>query len=316
MGKKDVKTKRFVQDPARFADICNYYLYGGRPVIKSDDLKEKDPTELMISSGGVEPLALQKMRDVLKTVVIKEAEGTFYILAGIENQSDVNYAIVVRSMLYDSINYSEQVANLAKKHRGSKDLKTTAEFLSGLTAQDRLVPVVTIVLYWGAGEWNGARSLHEMFKEADSNVLDCVPDYKINLIVPDEIEDFSAFATDVGCTLECIKHSGSKEDLMEFIEKNNKLFLAVDKETADVISECIGINIKDEDIDGGKVNMSKGAQELWEDGVEKGLERGRQEGQRETSITIALALLKEGMKDVDVARITSLPIEQVKELEE
>ncbi len=107
---------------------------------------------------------------------------------------------------------------------------------------------------------------------------------------------------------------------MEFIEKNNKLFLAVDKETADVISECIGINIKDEDIDGGKVNMSKGAQELWEDGVEKGLEqgleRGRQEGQRETSITIALALLKEGMKDVDVARITSLPIEQVKELEE
>ncbi len=103
---------------------------------------------------------------------------------------------------------------------------------------------------------------------------------------------------------------------MEFIEKNNKLFLAVDKETAEVISECIGINIKDEDIDGGKVNMSKGAQELWEDGVEKGLERGRQEGQRETSITIALALLKEGMKDVDVARITSLPIEQVKELEE
>lgn len=111
---------------------------------------------------------------------------------------------------------------------------------------------------------------------------------------------------------------------MEFIERNNKLFLAVDKETADVISECIGINIKDEDIDGGKVNMSKGAQELWEDGLEKGLEqgleqgleRGRQEGQRETSITIALALLKEGMKDVDVARITSLPIEQVKELGE
>ncbi len=107
---------------------------------------------------------------------------------------------------------------------------------------------------------------------------------------------------------------------MEFIEKNNKLFLAVDKETAEVISECIGINIKDEDIDGGKVNMSKGAQELWEDGVEKGLEQGieqgLQRGREETSIIIALALLKEGMKDVDVARITSLPIEQVKELEE
>lgn len=41
----------------------------------------------------------------------------------------------------------------------------------------------------------------------------------------------------------------------------------MDEETADVISECVGIKINDKDRKGGKVNMSKGAQELWEDGV-------------------------------------------------
>ncbi len=311
MGKMDVKTKRFVQDSDRFADICNYYLYDGKPVIKPTDLKEKDPTELMIAAKGGEPETLQKMRDVLKTVVVKEADGKFYMLVGIENQSDVNYAIVVRNMLYDSINYSEQVASLAKKHRNNKDLKTTAEFLSGLTSEDKLIPVVTIVLFWRAGEWDGVRSLHEMFGEADRDVLKYVPDYKINLIVPGEIEDFTGFETDVGCTLDCIKHSGGKEELMDFFEKNKELFSDIDEEAADVIAECVGIKISDDDRNGGRVNMSKGAQELWEDGVE----HGREEGQRETSITIALALLKEGMKDVDVARITSLPVEDIKALE-
>lgn len=316
MGKKDVKTKRFVQDSRRFADICNYYLYSGRPVIKSENLKEMDPAELMISSEDkLHTATMQKMRDILKTVVVKEADGTFYMLAGIENQSDVNYAIVVRNMLYDSINYSEQIADLAKKHRDKKELKTSSEFLSGLTANDKLVPVVTITVFWGAGEWDGARSLHEMLKETDKNVLSCVPDYKINLIVPDEIEDFSAFATDVGCALDCIKHSGSKEDFMEFLEKNKELFSAIDKETADVISECVGVKINDDDREDGKVNMSKGVRELWEDGVERGLEQGLEQGREETSITIALRLLKEGMKDTDVARITSLTIEKVKELE-
>lgn len=312
MGKKDVRTKRFMQDSRRFADICNYYLYGGRYVIKSEDLKEMDSAELMISSEDkLHTATMQKMRDVLKTVVVKESGGTFYMLVGVENQSDVNYAIVVRNMLYDSINYSEQVAKLTKKNKQNKELKTSSEFLSGLKREDRLIPVVTITLFWGAGKWDGARSLHDMLATTDQRVLSYVPDYKINLIVPSEIEDFSAFSTDVGCALDCIKHSGSKEDLMEFFEKNKELFSAIDEETADVISECVGIKINDEDRKGGKVNMSKGAQELWEDGVEKGLEKGRQE----TSITIALALLKEGMKDSDVARITSLPIEKVKELE-
>ena len=37
-----------------------------------------------------------------------------------------------------------------------------AEFLSGLAKDDKLVPVITLTIYWNTGNWDGARSLHEM----------------------------------------------------------------------------------------------------------------------------------------------------------
>ncbi len=90
---------------------------------------------------------IQKFRDILKRCCIKDGKDATYVLLGIENQSEIHYAMPVRNMLYDAINYANQVKALADIHKEKKDLKN-AEFLSGLTIDDKIKPVITIVLYW------------------------------------------------------------------------------------------------------------------------------------------------------------------------
>lgn len=47
LGKRDTITKKYLEQPEIFADAFNYYLFKGRKVIKPEDLKEQDPTELI-----------------------------------------------------------------------------------------------------------------------------------------------------------------------------------------------------------------------------------------------------------------------------
>ena len=52
-------------------------------------------------------------RDILK----KSCKGMQYLLLGIENQSDIHYAMPIRNMIYDAIAYDEQLTSIRKKHR-------------------------------------------------------------------------------------------------------------------------------------------------------------------------------------------------------
>ena len=46
MGTKDSKAKEYLSDNTRFSEICNYVLFDGEKVIKPEDLKECDTTEV------------------------------------------------------------------------------------------------------------------------------------------------------------------------------------------------------------------------------------------------------------------------------
>ena len=133
----------------------------------------------------------------MKGCCVKSADGITYLIIGIENQKDTHYAMVVRNMLYDAMNYTSQVEEYAKQHRKDKDV-SGAEFLSGFSKEDKLLPVVTFTIFCNTGSWDGARSLHELLQVNDKSILDYVSDYKLNLIVPEEIKDFEKFKTEVG----------------------------------------------------------------------------------------------------------------------
>ena len=105
MGQVDSVTKAYVQHNVVFADIFNQFIYDGRQVIQPDNLRELDTTALGRGRNGK---MLQKNRDVLK-LAMKTDGRTAYCILGVENQTKIHYAMVVRNMLYDALRLDEQV---------------------------------------------------------------------------------------------------------------------------------------------------------------------------------------------------------------
>jgi hypothetical protein len=71
----------------------------------------------LISYRCIKGKTQQKLRDLFKHAIIKKAKGRYYVLLGIENHSDIHYAVVVKNIIYDVLNYGSQVAEIARKHR-------------------------------------------------------------------------------------------------------------------------------------------------------------------------------------------------------
>lgn len=71
MGRTDTITKKYMSDNKKFADVFNYFIYGGKQVITPDNLVEKDAAELgVLNNNGI--YAKQKYRDILKRCIIKK----------------------------------------------------------------------------------------------------------------------------------------------------------------------------------------------------------------------------------------------------
>ncbi len=150
---------------------------------------------------------------MLKQAVIRRTDTCSYIIIGIENQSEVHYAMPVRNMIYDAMNYGRQIGEAAKKHKKARDWNSSVEFLSGFAKGEKLMPVVTLTVYWGIGKWDGPRSIHEMLQPMDEELLKYVADYRLNLIVPEEITDFSKFRSALGPVLSLFQLADDRKAL-------------------------------------------------------------------------------------------------------
>ena len=292
MGEKDTKAKEYLSDNSRFADLCNYVLFQGEQIIKAETLIEKDSTEVLSILVDGREEQFQKWRDLIKGTVIKRNKDMVFVLIGIENQSDIHYAMPVKNMIYDALNYGSQVKETARRHRKNHDKLTPAEFLSGFRKKDKLTPVITITLYWGADKWDGPRTLHDMLEHSDETLIKFIPDYHINLVVPEEIDDFKKFRTTLGEVLEAIKVSNDKEQMRQLIF-SNPAFQKMDNESVAAINTFLGTNIplnKNEEV----TDMCKAWDDLMNEGIEKGIEKGIKKGIEKGRINIIADFLLNG----------------------
>ena len=137
MGAIDAETKTYLSDRKRFADAFNFSVYGGDEVIQADDLKELDTAAIALPYGADAKAAVQKYRDLLKLYTAMQDERAIYLVLGLEVQALVHYAMPVRGMLYDALNYARQVTEAAASYRKErKDEDTTAK--TGLTQEEYL----------------------------------------------------------------------------------------------------------------------------------------------------------------------------------
>ena len=316
MGKRDIITKDYMSKPHYFADAFNASVFGGKQLVKADALmlQEKDTTELgiILSKEQKEQKAVQKARDILKKSILMKDDKTTYLLLGIENQTDLHYALPVKNLVYDALNYMRQVNEIAERHKKKKDLKG-AEFLSGFSKEDKIYPVITLAIYFGAEEWDAPRSLKEMFpSDIEEVVMNQVEDYRLHLIVPSEIKDFSLFKTDLGKLFKYIKMSDKSDGIKQM--RMDKDFDQMSVDTIRLINEFTKSKIEIPE-EKEEVKMCVAWDTFERECTEKGRAEGRLEGRREGVMSTLTGLVREGILSVqDAANRASMPLEEFEQL--
>ena len=172
--------------------------------------------------------------------------------------------------------------------------------------EDKLIPVITITVYLGTKEWDGPRRLSDMFGDVDEELLPFIPDYRINLLAPREITDFTGFRTSIRQLFKVLQNAYDKEKMQEVLQ-NDENFSKVDRETVEAINLFAGTDI---DIDEKEevIDMCK----AWEEQKNEGRELGREEGRIRQAKVTALKLQKKGHSIEDIAECVEFDEETVK----
>ena len=317
MGAKDIVTKDYTKESVVFADAFNQYIYKGEQVIKPEKLRPLDTNLTGIPYGAEGAgVPVQRFRDVLKSVTAMEDDHRVYLLLAIEAQSEVHHAMPVRNVVYDALQYAGQVEETARAHRkarktgDSEELEKkpdASEYLSGFYREDRLIPVITLVLYFAPGEWDGPMSLHEMLAVQDPEILSFVSDYKLNLIAPGQMSDaeIDQFSTSLREVMLFIKYSKDKAKLHEMVQKDDR-FKNMDKKAATVISTVTGVEIENE-IEEDKVDMCQALREMMEDAANEGIQEER--------VAMAKRMLAKGnFSYEEIAELSALSVNEVQAL--
>ena len=297
MGAIDTEARKYFGISRIFADAFNYLLYDGEEVIKPENLREIDTTQIAIPYGNGARIPTQKYRDLLKIWSAMVDENAVYVMLGIELQDKVHYAMPVKTGLYDMIGYARQVEESRTSYRKMADKKeavlfvegdtvriklTSGEFLSGFRKDDKLLPIITATVYLSDVEWDGPVSLYDMLDIRDERLLRFIPDYPINLIAPVYMEEegLAKFHTNLGFAMNVLKHQSDKADLI--IERTNHK--KIDRNTAEFLNVVAKLDLE-YDEEEGDVDMCLAMEKRY---------------QREKIIGVIDFMKDEGFADQDI----------------
>jgi len=307
-------------------------------VIAPEQLEERDSTEIALPYGADgAAVPVQKFRDAQKLCVVMTDGKLEYVVCGAEAQARIHNAMAVRNNLYDALEYAGQVSEAAKSHRkamqkereqkqetgeentgqeSTEDGKKTPdshEFLSGFWNEDRLIPSVTVTIYFGADEWTGPRSLLEMMEVDDPEVKACLNDYKLHVIAPAQMsdEEIGKLHSSLREVLLFIKYSKNKEELDRILRENEERFKEVERRAVDVIEVMTNTQLKYEERE-GKVDMCQAIREMRIDAEREGELRGEQKGELKKAQEAARNFYNLGIEVEKIAQCLGYAVETVK----
>ena len=312
---KDIALKTWLKDDERFADFFNGVLFHGEQIIRPEDLIEKDSeSDIVYSDKEGNKYPIRKNRDIVR---LWKNKVNLAILA-IENQTNVCNAMPVRVMLYDALTYDEELKII---HRMKKKTNRRKDYYSSFKKRDRIYPVVSIVFYYGKKPWKMNMDLYDMFRVTnDDNVrkllLEYVPNYKINIVDTNNIEQVKNFKTDLQIVFGMLKCRENEDEMKKYIEDNQKILSNVPKETIDAISSLVNIKEIKRFMpvigEGGNGNMCK----AFADMKRTAMNEGRAEGRAEEKTIVVKNLITRQFAMEDICAIAECDEEFVYKVKE
>ena len=213
-------------------------------------------------------------------------------------------------MLYDAMQLEKQVRDLASQHRKERKNGTSEEYLSGMRKEDRLSPVITLVINFGGKKWDAPLSLREMYGEQPEKVLPFIQDYRVFMIDPMEMSDndFQKLNSSLREVLAYIKYQRDKARMEKLLNEDSK-FSCLEKNAALVINAMTNAGIT---IDPNKeaVNMCEAIRQM----VDEGIMLGEKRGEMQKALDIARRMLEKNYPMEQVVDLTMLTKQEVEEL--
>lgn len=226
-----------LSDNEIFADLFNGSMFGGNQIIRPDMLAQENEKKILrAGKEGGRHIILRRIRDVQKLSLL--GEGCLAVILAAEGQRTVHYAMPVRCMLYDGIDYTGQVERITKKRK--EDLHDM------LDIPPELEP------------WT-----------------ECIQDYRINLVCSQTVNSFH-FKTGLREVFELLPLLKDKEGMKKFLAIKKEEFMHLDAKKGWLVSRFLSVPALKElkENEKGEVDMCTAIEEMMEEREELGIERG------------------------------------------
>lgn len=279
MGKANVTVNQYFENNERFADLFNVAVFKGKKIVVAEELSEMDTKARRVSrekSGKI--YGEEYVRDHLKTW----KRGADLLILGLEPEASLSYALPVKLMKYESIQYEKNYREIREAHRRKRDLPSR-EYVSGFGRNDLLTPMITLVLYHGKDGFDAPKSLHEILDfehlppEIRESVRTCCNNFHINLLDVNHMEDADKFTTDLREVFGFLKRQGDKGHLEQYVNEN-EAFRHLSEDAYNVIA-CLGneteLSIKKEEYQNEEgYDMCLALQQMQEEAFDEGKIKG------------------------------------------
>lgn len=248
-----------------FASFYNAAIFEGKQIIHPDRLVryENDISFIINDSKRAED---KKRR---RNIVVKSDINGIYCILGVEHQSSVDQAMVVRCAIYEMLEYLKQLEN--------KEYK-------------RLVPQIMVAFYTGPKKWNVPVKLSDYF-EIPEELKKHFNDWKIILVDVKEMDTSKIKDEQTRYFIEAIQ-AMYKGDYIKLHQKrkmntNNLIYAAIITGSLDMIKDIV---------EGDEMDMCEGMERMAEgfrnEGRIIGRSEGLMEGEKREKKTTLLSLLK------------------------
>ena len=283
MGQADVNVNLWLKDTKRFADLFNAILFQGKAVILPENLHPSpETTAVSLQDAQGKNVVKKQYRDI----IMNWQDQAVLMLLAVESQTAIHYAAPLKVMLYDSMEYAEQV-RVKWKERPPR--LSSAEFLSRFQKNDKLIPVITLIFYYGTEEWDGPLELHQMFdlgteKSHAELMKKYLPNYHINLVDVRRLKNLESFQSDLQIIFGMLQCSQDKYALRIYVASHKDYFQKLDLETYHALGaflnsrQLMEINVEKNERE--ELDMCKALEDIYNDGVQAGMEAGIEQGRQ------------------------------------
>ena len=250
MAEKDIMEKTLESHEDVFADIVNVLLFGGKKLIRAEDLQEKAPRAVYKADG--------KLRETERDVIKQWKKDNICIACiGLENQTASDPDMPLRVIGYDGAEYRAQLLKKPKVDR---------------------YPIITLVLYFGYDKhWEKTTALRGCLK-IPKELYPYVNEHKINLFEIAYLTDeqLNMFESDFAIIADYFVQMRKNGDYQPPVRKIRHI-----QETLSFLSILTGDNRFEEacsDKEGEVRTMCEVLDRIDRGGEIRGMEQGMQQG--------------------------------------